>query len=382
MTGEQARAQLVSELVAAGELAEDWRPAFEQVLRHEFIPDTVWRVSEQADGRLMPLRRAEDPDTWLELAYSDAPVNTQVDDGNPPPEGGWEVTSSTSQPAVVAEMLSAMDLEPGMRVLEIGTGTGWNAALMAHRVGAENVVTVEIDQTLARQARAALERTGFGKVSVVTGDGTRGHPDAAPYDRIVITVGVRDVPYTWVTQTRPGGRIVAPMVNSFHPPGLAVLAVHNGTATGRLGKPYTFMGMRADRVARVSAANIVGEIEARDETDLHPRLWGSPHDAAVAIGQRIGDGVRTQWQADKDTPGLGTMWLLEPVGKSWAAVKVGPEPPYKVWQGGPARLFDEVAGAYQWWLNAGKPSVGDWLVTVGPDGQRIELQPEYVRASA
>jgi protein-L-isoaspartate O-methyltransferase len=93
----------------------------------------VWRQDRDADSDcdLVPLRRCEDPRRWLERAYANASVTTQVDDGHPIGEAGcgFEVTSSASMPAVVAQMLAALEAEPGMRVLEIGTGTGYNAAL-------------------------------------------------------------------------------------------------------------------------------------------------------------------------------------------------------------------------------------------------------------
>lgn len=97
----------------------------------------------------MPLRRDDDPDRWWEAAYAPAAVVTQVDDGHPAEPGRRSryVTSSASRPDVVALMLDALDAEPGMRVLE--TGTGYKAALLAHRLGAGNVTSVEIDPEVA-----------------------------------------------------------------------------------------------------------------------------------------------------------------------------------------------------------------------------------------
>ena len=92
---------MVAGLVATGALDETWRAAFEQVPRHLFIPEVLWLLDRQAGGRLRPFCREDDQTRWLELAYRDAPVDTQVDDGRPAPEGGWEVTSSASQPTVI-----------------------------------------------------------------------------------------------------------------------------------------------------------------------------------------------------------------------------------------------------------------------------------------
>ncbi len=113
--------RVADELTTSGELTPEWREAFLSVPRHAFIPETVW----QDEGRwLVPLRRADDLETWLDLAYGPEAVVTQVDEGRPvgPGGAGREITSSASQPNVVARMLAALDAEPGMRVCEIGTG--------------------------------------------------------------------------------------------------------------------------------------------------------------------------------------------------------------------------------------------------------------------
>lgn len=103
-----------------------------------------------------------------------------------------------------------------------------------------------------------------------------------------------------------------PLYNSYHQPGLLPLTARgDGTASGRLSWPLSFMGTRTERIPRVAPASIVGDPDVIGETDLHPRLWAAERDAAMAVGQRLGDGVRQQWQR-KTTPGQGTMWLLDP----------------------------------------------------------------------
>ncbi|MPZ66812.1 MAG: methyltransferase domain-containing protein [Pseudonocardiaceae bacterium] len=162
--------QLLDQLTDSNELTPAWRDAFASVPRQVFIPDTIWR--NDGDG-LVPLHRTEDPQAWMQRAWGDRAVVTQVDDGHPagPGQLGRYVTSSASQPNVVALMLDALDAEHGMTVCEIGTGTGYNAALLAHRLGAENVTSIEIDPQLAGQARQALATAGY-PVTVVTADGT------------------------------------------------------------------------------------------------------------------------------------------------------------------------------------------------------------------
>jgi protein-L-isoaspartate(D-aspartate) O-methyltransferase len=115
-----------------------------------------------------------------------------------------------SQPLVVARMLALLDVRPGHRVLDVGTGSGWHAALLAELGG--EVWTVERHESLARAARAALDATGFGRVRVHAGDGTRGLPGEAPFDRINVAAGAEDgVPAALPAQLAPGGRLVAPV---------------------------------------------------------------------------------------------------------------------------------------------------------------------------
>ncbi|MEU1815327.1 methyltransferase domain-containing protein [Streptomyces roseifaciens] len=110
-------------------------------------------------------------------------------------------------PGLVFSMLADLDVGEGHRVLEIGTGTGWNAALLAHRVGPSgSVVTVEVDGTVASAGREALRRAGLGPaVRALHRDGLLGFPERAPYDRGIATCGLRTLPFAWVEQTRRAG---------------------------------------------------------------------------------------------------------------------------------------------------------------------------------
>lgn len=111
-----------------------------------------------------------------------------------------------SQPLVVANMLEALDVHPGHRVLDVGTGSGWHAALLAALGG--RVWSIERWPELAARARAALAGTD---VEVVTGDGTKGWPPAAPYDRINVAAAAAELPVALLDQLAPGGRLVAPI---------------------------------------------------------------------------------------------------------------------------------------------------------------------------
>ncbi|MFG3339563.1 methyltransferase, FxLD system [Glycomyces sp. NPDC048151] len=145
------------------------------------------------------------PEAPLRIAYADdVYVTKRNSDGEP--------VSSASQPAIVAEMLEQLDVQPGHRVLEIGAGTGYNAALLDVLVGPEGAVTtVDIDADTAGRARKALDDVGSDRVRVVQGDGELGFIDGAPYDRIIATVGTWDLPPAWWDQLAEGGRLVAPL---------------------------------------------------------------------------------------------------------------------------------------------------------------------------
>lgn len=146
------------------------------------------------------------PDVPLEQVYSDRAISAKQD-----AEGKW--ISSSSQPAIMAIMLEQLGLEPGHKVLEIGTGPGYNAALMAHIVGETGqVVTVEIDEDLAQAAREHLSEAGFESVQVLSADGGYGAPDEAPFDRIILTVGAPDITPAWWNQLKPDGRLVLPLL--------------------------------------------------------------------------------------------------------------------------------------------------------------------------
>ncbi|MCX5586730.1 methyltransferase domain-containing protein [Streptomyces erythrochromogenes] len=200
---ETAHAAQVRELTAAGVLDDPrWRAAFAAVPRHVFVP-YFWTERGAGQERLW----AEDPDPqvrarWLRGVYVDAPLATRLRDGR--------LVSSSSQPSLMAKMLAALDVRDGDDVLEIGAGTGYNAALLCHRLGDEHVTTVDLDEEITESARAHLAHLGLHP-TVVTGDGARGCPARAPFDRILVTCTLPLVPHPWLGQCRPGARILAPL---------------------------------------------------------------------------------------------------------------------------------------------------------------------------
>jgi protein-L-isoaspartate O-methyltransferase len=195
----------------AGKIPPAWSKMIGAVDRARFIPARIWVYDDRNEPQ--PLDRDTDPQRWRQVVYSDTAIMTQFDNGATtwPDTTGDHPTSSASQPSRVLDVLANLDVHDGHHVLEIGTGTGYNAALLAARLGGDAVTTIEIDTTVAQQARANLTAADH-KPTVITGDGAAGYRAGVPYDRIVATASVRpgELPYDWVAQTRPCGIIVTP----------------------------------------------------------------------------------------------------------------------------------------------------------------------------
>ncbi|HUG16976.1 MAG TPA: methyltransferase domain-containing protein [Thermomicrobiales bacterium] len=149
-------------------------------------------------------REAFVPGLSLDVVYRDEAILTKVEDG--------VSVSSSSQPAIMALMLEQLDLFPGARVLEIGAGTGYNAALLREITGPSGeVVTVDIDPEVGGWADERLRSSGYGDVLVRCADGADGWPERAPYDRIELTVGADDIAPAWHEQLVDGGVLVIPL---------------------------------------------------------------------------------------------------------------------------------------------------------------------------
>ncbi|PSL00558.1 protein-L-isoaspartate(D-aspartate) O-methyltransferase [Murinocardiopsis flavida] len=380
---ESGPAALVGLLRADGlSIDPQWEAAFVAVPRHAFLPDVVWE--NDADGWLSPVGREDS--RWRSWAYSDVPIVTQVDDGEP--EGadgrGRLATSSASQPLMVLTMLEALEVYGGARVLEIGTATGFNAALLSERLGAEHVTTIEIDAALAEQGRANLHRVGFSP-STVVGDGTKGVAAGAPYDRVLATVAAKTVPYAWVEQTRPGGLIVAPWGNDYLGHRLLRLVVGaDGTASGWVIGPAAFMWLRDQRSYRGTWRDHIDfdapMTEATTTTD--PRIAVAAEDSGVrfVVGFAVADLYAMSFTA-KDGSGESTVWLYDARG-SWAAVDFVPGArEYAMSHHGPRNLWAEVEHAVGAWEAAGRPDRERFGVTVTPTEQQVWLdEPDNVVA--
>ncbi|MFF5567234.1 methyltransferase [Streptomyces sp. NPDC012623] len=359
------------------DVAPEWREAADAVARHRFLPERIWL--DDGRGGYAPHDLGKDPAGWFRAAYANAPVVSQVNDGVEPDDPGdaWP-SSSASAPSIVFRMLEELDLRDGMSVLEIGTGTGWSAGLLAHRLGGGNVSSVEVDPGLTARARTALNASGLDP-AVRCGDGRLGWSDRAPYDRTISTCAVRSVPRSWIEQTRPGGVILTPWESPWLCWGLLRLTLEEGgVAQGRFSPHSSFMLMRGHR----TDLRVFRDVVRDDQQPAESRTTAPAHAVAADewdLGFTIGLCLRDVWKAWDDAPDVAgvsrRLWIATTDTASWAAVDHDGEHDdgFTVWQYGPRRLWDEVESVHRWWNDNGRPGPERFGLTITPDGTRTWL---------
>jgi protein-L-isoaspartate O-methyltransferase len=314
-------AHLADELADTGDLRTPaWRTAFLATPRHAFAP----AFHQQTQGGAIEV--TSDDAEWLPAVYSNTSLVTQITDGLP--------TSSSTQPSLMLRMLEALDVADGMRVLEIGTGTGYNAALLSRRLGDGNVTTVDVD-------------------------GALGFSPGAPYDRVMATCAVRSLPAAWVEQLAPGGLVLATVTTGLHGSALALVG---SDGRGRfLPERASFMPMRshADPAFYTLHAQ-AGRMTGRRSTAFVPPLDDT---AAFVLGLALPQ-VVSFGLPHGDVPGL---YLAHRTDGSWAhALHDG-----RVFQGGPQSLWDQMEQAFADWTSAGVPFPQEFELTIDGIDQRV-----------
>lgn len=378
--GESVLAERIDALIGGlGRVAGPVKRALRAVPRHAFVPAVALIPGD--DGGLRAIDRAADPAGWWEAVYSDTPIVTQLDDGALAvtdvigPDGvvrlpaGADYTSSASAPSTVAALLGWLDPDPGHRILEIGTGTGWTAALLAHLVGDGDLITsIEVDPAVAERAAKNLAAAGFSP-RLVVGDGADDSVADGPYDRVHVTCGVRAVPYTWVARTRPGGTIVLPYCPGFGTDhALRLIVTPGGVAHGTYPGFASYMMMRSQRLAD-GVLRYTRDHQAVT-TAVDPRTIAyAPAGADLAIHALTGlhsQGVRR--------PDVYRLWVHDAGGSDAAAVTWRPgQREFEVRRYGRRPVWDEVVDAYFRWVAWGQPGRARFGMTVTPDGQKVWL---------
>jgi protein-L-isoaspartate(D-aspartate) O-methyltransferase len=332
-----------------------WRSVFAALPRHLFVP-SYWALDEYNSPAVLvdgadPGQRA----AWLDTVYSDRFLITQWAPGDYDGRPIRIVTSSASQPRTVAVMLDRLAVADGHRVLEVGTGTGYNAGLLSARLGDDCVTSVDLDPALVADAAGALAAAGYSPGLFAT-DGAHGWPGGAPYDRIIATCAVDDIPEAWIDQLTPGGRIVAPLTFG----GALVVLDKIGEAEVRGAVDsfaVYFMPLRAslgqakpETIAPVLPA--AGGISHQGSTAMDPtslddpdfQLWLALHLRGVHVATGYRDGRRSN--VTVYTSRSQATCLIEPAA--------GMESLRAVVQYG-SRLWDTVESAWFSWVRLGRP---------------------------
>jgi protein-L-isoaspartate O-methyltransferase len=351
----------------------DWARALKEVPRHLFIPERAWAKPDRHSEAGYRIDLGGDPSVWWAAAYSDSSVVIQADDGaGDPASGQGSYSSSVSAPGVVFSFLELLRPDRDDRVLDIGTGSGWTAALLSWWVGQGNVTSIEVDAGVAAQAEDNLTKAGFTP-NLIIGDGTKGCPDRAPFDRIHVTAGVRHIPTAWIEQTRPGGVIVLP----WQPGGaighkLRLSVLNEATAVGSFHGAASYMMVRSQREENTWQSHHEGDAETTT-TRLSPRAVVRADLGAYLLGAALAPRIGWYPVSDSASYSLLLSDLDDPSG-SWATCDMeSGANDYQVTQYGSRRLWDEVATAYLQWISIGSPSCDRFGLNLTADESRLWL---------
>lgn len=368
-SAEALRGRLTTQLRQGGTLTSPaWVEAFASVPREAFVP----RYFLFADTGGHIAVGSGDPD-WLPPIYEDRVLPTQLDGD----DTRWDTartngtpiegvpTCSLTQPSLTALMLESLDVQDGSLVLEVGAGTGYNAALLAHRLGSDHVTTIDIDPVLTARARQHLDRAGF-PVVVLTADGAGGAAEREPYDRLIATCSLPIIPTSWLRQVRPGGRILTNLHRSlFGGPMLALDVEDDDTASGNLihdGGVYmpTRTHPPSDQRALLrAAAGATSGVRRDSGMTVDPHSDEAWH---VIADLTMSDVTTVEIHPTDSEP---VLWLLHPDG-SWAIYFTHSG---IAEQAGPRELWAELEKAHDTWLQLGKPGRERFGLTVTLEGR-------------
>ncbi len=365
---------LVAALKSEGKLSSPLvEAAFKQVPRHPFIDH--FYLLEKKDRRMqwqqVQPSTVQNTNTWLRTVYANQPIVTAFDEYNTP-------TSSSSSPDAMAFMLEQLQLTPGMRVLEIGTGTGYNAALLAHIVGdPHNVFTVEIDEDLALRAQRILDQIVGEGITVDAGNGLRGYAPGAPYDRIIATGSYHRVPLDWLDQLQPGGILLMNLRG--HLGACAFLKIvktgPERVADGTFLAGSDFMELRNAHVESYKVTDLVARYFGRptvaqrlfNSSEFDPSLlWD--HRLEFLLQLSFPEMYFTSVYVDPMCPGLidtamDTLLIFRPSEHQgeWIVEIKGQE-----------LLWDKVMQAYSWWIETDRADINAFGLDINASGiQRV-----------
>lgn len=386
-------AALADKLVRDGAIVDPaWRKAFAGTPRHQFVPrffllDQFNQPRHVFDGTVSAHR-----ERWLELAYRDEAVVTAYEVIGTMPDGEEirVATNSASAPHVVAVMLDRLKLtqppsgpmshRPAHRVLEVGTGTGYTAALLCAHLGDRQVTSVEVNPGTAADASQNLAATGH-QPTLAVGDGRLGYAPNAPYDRILATCALDHIPPGWVEQLADDGMIVAPLTYGGGP--LAVLhKTGPGQLSGRLDNEEAhFMPMRGTS-APLQVAHIpdmTGAVRTRN-TGVPPSVW-SDEQWLLWLSVHSPLSIARQYDTNGDWCGIAVYTPQHRSGVVYTGAFSTTRWPVTEGENG---LWDEVETAWETWKRHGWPGRSRISLTVSGGMLRFTLdhQPLPIHPAA
>jgi protein-L-isoaspartate O-methyltransferase len=346
-------------LIDAGVLIDPcWREAIQHTPRHLFVPRFY-----RDDNTLVDGTNLDDVNEWLDAVYSDTSLIVQC--ALAPGTNLSFPTSSSTMPSLMVRMLHLLNVSDDSNVMEIGTATGYNAALLCHRLGAQHVASIELHPDLAAAAAEHLHSLDYYP-SLALGDGGGGIPHWAPYDRIIATCAVSAIPPAWIDQLTPGGRIVTDLRGELAS-SLAVLdKIAPGTVQGRLlDQAGHFMWLRPssqDPLPTTDRFNLVIDLDQAETmgTDLDPRILNEPGlRVLLSIAEpHLGPITHTHHQTHHS-------WWLR-AEDCWAEITTGDIA--TVTYGGPRNIWTTIEHIAAEWQRIGGPGRGRYGLTARTDG--------------
>lgn len=329
--------------------------------RHQFIPSYYQGSTHTVTDPATPTPEL------LGLAYTNRGIMTHR------PTDAAGTHSSASQPSIVARMLEAAELAPGQRVLEIGAGTGYNAALIHHITGAP-VTTVEISPVVAEEARTSLATADIQGVTVLTGDGLHGVP-GGPYDRIIVTCGIGGIATAWLDQLAPEGTILAPLaLGGLHP--LTKVTAADGTPRAQLLASADFMAAtgalydRAHPSPSVTATALTPPDPTTRRTVSAPL---DPHDSYIDLWVYLA--IHDSRTTCAGGPYAGCV-LVEP-GNPASVVYIRPDGTVLSSPEG-QRLIDHAGQHVEDWTSLGRPVLHTWTSPLTPADHLLHVPTHWL----
>ncbi|HEX4207015.1 MAG TPA: hypothetical protein VHZ51_23000 [Ktedonobacteraceae bacterium] len=350
MISEPFREALVVELVHKGAIRSSTvLKAFLQTPREVFVPAYYkeWETLVTA---------AETPDEeYLRGVYSNDSLVTKLNEKGRP-------ISSSSLPSIMAVMLEALDVQRGHQVLEIGTGTGYNAALLSELTGDPRLVTsIEYDAELAHQARACIAQICPG-VNILIGDGIQGDEAHAPYDRIIATASAPIVPVTWLAQLAPEGRIVMDLQGSLQASGFLVIEKKkSGKIVGHLKERSLYFMPMMEAPGATSITASLTEEWTTTQSEPFPVCFDTSSFRWWLQWAQAGCRIRRQSQRRNDGSTAHFLFFILPDGAGVRFQPIGNEWKIKVYG---EHAWQTLARAYEDFETAGAPAPEAYLLIV------------------